>query len=144
MKSAFGHGIDAFNYEGVNLGSGYGRDVRWDDEVSGLGVHIFPAGRKALVLSYRSRGRKRLLTLGENGSLSPRRPSPLPDEDEIAAVMASLAHIGVEGSRQHDVPLVHAQRDIMHQRIIKIVAVPRQGRPCVLRLTRFSMLSEGP
>ena len=49
--------IDAFKYEG-------GWDVRWDDEVPGLGVRIYPSGKKAFVLSYRVDKRKRLMVLG--------------------------------------------------------------------------------
>lgn len=58
--------IDGFKYEG----DGKSRDVRWDDSVSGLGLRIYPSGRKAFVLSYRLHGRKRLLTLGEFGPLT--------------------------------------------------------------------------
>ncbi len=58
--------IDAFRYEG----DGKSRDVRWDDTVTGFGLRIYPSGRKAFVLSYRTQGRKRLLTLGEYGTLT--------------------------------------------------------------------------
>ncbi len=58
--------IDAFRYEG----DGKSRDVRWDDAVTGFGLRIYPSGRKAFVLSYRTQGRKRLLTLGEYGTLT--------------------------------------------------------------------------
>jgi integrase len=58
--------IDAFRYEG----DGKSRDLRWDDAVSGLGLRVYPSGRKAFVLSYRTQGRKRLLTLGEYGPLT--------------------------------------------------------------------------
>ncbi len=42
----------------------------WDDEVKGLGVRIYPTGRKAFVLTYRAAGRQRFLTLGSHGKLS--------------------------------------------------------------------------
>ena len=58
--------IDAFTYEG----DGKSRDVRWDTEISGLGVRLYPTGRKAFVLSYRAYGRKRLMTLGNVGVLT--------------------------------------------------------------------------
>jgi integrase len=58
--------IDAFRYEG----DGKSRDVRWDAEVPGLGLRLYPSGRKAFVLSYRSSGRKRLMTLGNFGVLT--------------------------------------------------------------------------
>ena len=42
-------------------------DVRWDDKVPGLGIRIYPSGKKAFVLSYRESGRKRLMVLGRFG-----------------------------------------------------------------------------
>ena len=59
-------GIDSFRYEG----DGKSRDARWDDQIPGLGVRIYPSGRKAFILSYRASGRKRLLTLGSFGVLT--------------------------------------------------------------------------
>lgn len=53
--------IDRFVYRG----DGTSRDVRWDDAVSGLGLRVYPSGRKAFVLSYRYGTRKRLMTLGD-------------------------------------------------------------------------------
>ena len=53
--------IDSFRYAG-------GWDVRWDNDVSGLGVRLYPSGKKAFVLSYRAGGRKRLMVLGRYGA----------------------------------------------------------------------------
>ena len=53
--------IDAFRYRG-------GWDVRWDAAVPGFGVRVYPSGKKAFVLSYRARGRKRLMVLGRYGA----------------------------------------------------------------------------
>lgn len=58
--------IDSFTYEG----DGKSRDVRWDDAVTGLGLRVYPSGKKAFVLSYRMQGQKRLLTLGQFGPLT--------------------------------------------------------------------------
>ncbi len=58
--------IDAFRYKG----DGKSRDVRWDAEVPGLGLRLYPSGRMAFVLSYRASGRKRLMTLGNFGVLT--------------------------------------------------------------------------
>ncbi len=59
--------IDAFKYQGKKLTHGHSRDIRWDDETGGLGVRIYPSGKKHFVLSYRIKGRKRLYTIGKYG-----------------------------------------------------------------------------
>jgi hypothetical protein len=49
--------IDAFRYRG-------GWDVRWDNDIPGFGVRVYPSGKKSFVLSYRNAwGKKRLLVL---------------------------------------------------------------------------------
>ena len=54
--------IDSFRYRG-------GWDVRWDDDIPGFGVRLYPSGKRSFVLSYRNaRGRKRLLVLGRYGA----------------------------------------------------------------------------
>src|SRR5688572_14195589 len=58
--------IDGLRYQGKNNR----RDVRWDDELPGFGVRVYPNGKKAFVLSYRIAGRKRLMTLGAYGVLT--------------------------------------------------------------------------
>ena len=58
--------IDALKYRAAENA----RDVRWDDELSGLGLRVYPTGKKAFVLSYRVNGRKRLMTLGAYGVLT--------------------------------------------------------------------------
>ena len=59
--------IDKATYEG----DGKSRHIIWDDQVTGLGLRIYPSGRKAFILSYRNADRqKRLLTLGRYGVLT--------------------------------------------------------------------------
>ena len=58
--------IDKTTYSGESNA----RHVLWDDEVPGFGLRIFPSGRKAFVLSYRTAGRKRMMTLGTYGVLT--------------------------------------------------------------------------
>ncbi|MGJ0485134.1 MAG: tyrosine-type recombinase/integrase [Methylomicrobium sp.] len=47
------------------------RHVIWDTELSGFGLRVYPTGKKAFILSYRHNGRKRLITLGQYGSITP-------------------------------------------------------------------------
>lgn len=55
--------IDRLEYQGERNS----RFVVWDSSISGLGVRVFPSGRKSYVLSYRHHGRKRLMTVGTHG-----------------------------------------------------------------------------
>lgn len=59
--------IDAAEYRGA----GNSRDIRWDDDPVGMGLRIYPSGRKAFVVSYRNaNGVKRMVTLGDFGVLT--------------------------------------------------------------------------
>jgi integrase len=59
--------IDAARYTGTNNT----RCVLWDDDPRGLGLRVFPSGKRTFVLSYRTAvGRKRLMTLGDYGVLT--------------------------------------------------------------------------
>ncbi|MCZ6720220.1 MAG: Arm DNA-binding domain-containing protein, partial [Proteobacteria bacterium] len=51
---------------GFTYGGGW--DVRWDTEVPGFGLRLYPSGKRAFVLSYRQKGRKRLMVLGRHGA----------------------------------------------------------------------------
>jgi integrase len=62
-----------------------GWDVRWDDMVSGLGVRIYPSGKKAFVISYRVKGRKRLMVLGRYGVLTLDEARRIAKEKLVAA-----------------------------------------------------------
>ena len=61
--------IRSFAYHG-------GWDVRWDDQVTGFGVRVYPPvkdsgqSKKAFVLSYRHQKRKRLMVLGRYGVMT--------------------------------------------------------------------------
>lgn len=59
--------IDAARYSGT----ANSRDIRWDDNPVGLGLRIYPSGRRAFVISYRNaHGVKRMKTLGDFGVLT--------------------------------------------------------------------------
>lgn len=60
--------IDRATYQGEEAGNEW--DVRWDSVIPGFGVRIYPSGRKAFILRYRTNGSKRLLTLGTYGVLT--------------------------------------------------------------------------
>ena len=67
--------IDGYRYAGRTVVNDKGsirwtRDVRWDGKVPGLGVRVTPNNRKTFVLSYRVHGSKRLMTLGDYGTLT--------------------------------------------------------------------------
>ncbi len=63
--------IRRFSYEAKALpNGGWSRDVRWDSEVSGLGMRLYPGGKGAFVFSYRANGRKRLMEANEETTLA--------------------------------------------------------------------------
>ena len=62
--------VDRATYEG----DGNSRFVLWDDDLPGFGLRVYPSGRKAYILSYRTRGgRKRLTTIGPHRILNLRQ-----------------------------------------------------------------------
>jgi len=46
------------------------RCVLWDADVTGLGLRVYPSGKKAFVLSFRAKGQKKFMTLGAFGPLT--------------------------------------------------------------------------
>jgi hypothetical protein len=59
--------VDRLTYEK----SGRAADYRWDDQLKGFGVRIYPSGRCAFVVTYRTEtGTKKFLTLGNYGNLT--------------------------------------------------------------------------
>ncbi len=59
--------IDAASYSSR---SSNGQDIRWDDDIPGFGIRVYPNGRKAFILRYRIKGRKKFVTLGMYGVLT--------------------------------------------------------------------------
>lgn len=58
--------IDKFKYEGNETS----QDIRWDNQLPGFGIRIYPTGRKSFVLAYRTNGRKHIMTVGQYGVLT--------------------------------------------------------------------------
>ena len=58
--------IDGLSYE-AEEGM---KDIRWDADMPGFGVRIYPSGKKSFVLSYRSKGKKHLFTVGQYGKVT--------------------------------------------------------------------------
>lgn len=59
--------IEDFKFEGATP---HTQDIRWDEELQGFGVRVFPTNAKSFVIHYRSRGRQRLFTIGKVGILT--------------------------------------------------------------------------
>lgn len=45
-------------------------DLRWDDDIKGFGIRVWPSGAKTFFLRYRFKGRPRYLALGAYGPLT--------------------------------------------------------------------------
>jgi len=58
--------VDGAKYEGENNGF----YAIWDINIPGLGVRIYPSGKKSLIMKYRSMGRQRIYTIGRYGPLT--------------------------------------------------------------------------
>jgi integrase len=102
--------IDAAKYRGADNS----RDVRWDDDPVGLGLRIFPSGRKAFVLSYRNAsGVKRLATLGDFGVLTL----------DLARAKAKRLLVGVEDEREPSDPVADRRRDRLEARTGSVKAL---------------------
>ncbi len=67
--------VQTFHYEGEIKASSKGRQieprcVKWDLEVKGLAIRVYPSGKKAWVFAYEVEGRKRLMQLGTYPALT--------------------------------------------------------------------------
>lgn len=53
------------SYGGV--GSGAKQEILWDTKIPGLGLRVYPSGKRSWCLRYRVKGRRRIVTLGAYG-----------------------------------------------------------------------------
>jgi len=58
--------IDSFEYEG----DGKLQDLRWDTEMRGFGVRIYPSGIKSFIMTYRQNGTKRIYVIAQYGQIT--------------------------------------------------------------------------
>jgi len=58
--------IDDFAYQAMD-GK---KDIRWDSDISGFGIRLYPSGKKSFVYYYRKDGTQRLYTIGQYGSIT--------------------------------------------------------------------------
>jgi len=58
--------IDATSYKG----KGKQFHAIWDSALSGFGLRLYPSGRKAFILKYRSSGRQRMMNIGAYGEMT--------------------------------------------------------------------------
>ncbi|WP_405243800.1 tyrosine-type recombinase/integrase [Lentisalinibacter salinarum] len=58
--------VDGFEFDP----EGPAQQVMWDTELRGFGLRVYPSGRKSFVVGYRTKGRWRLMVLGQYGALT--------------------------------------------------------------------------
>lgn len=61
--------INGFTFTGKSAGRD-AKDLRWDDEIPGFGVRVWPSGKKTFFVVYRFRGRERFMSLGAYGVIT--------------------------------------------------------------------------
>ena len=59
--------IDAATYHGK------GADYRWDSQLRGFALRVYPSGLKSFVVTYRVRGKQRFYTVGRYGEMTVRQ-----------------------------------------------------------------------
>ncbi len=105
--------VEAATYEG-------GTDYRWDDAVTGFGLRVYPSGRKAFVVSYRARGRKRIMTLGRFGVLT------VDQARKQAQVALAEVTQGADPSGQRQAKRSAPTMDDLAQRYMSDHAIPKK------------------
>jgi integrase len=146
--------VDALTYTRKS-----GAQCAWDDELAGFGVRVYPTGRKAFVVAYRSDGRQRFHTLGKLGELtvheartkamevlsSVRRGSD-PSGDRIAYRQApTMKDLAERYMREHARPRKKPLGVVNDERVWRKHVLPRLGKKKVADVTRadvFQLHSE--
>lgn len=76
--------IDSLEYEGDSKKNE--RCIYWADSPSGLGLRVYPSGKKAFVLSYRFEGTKQLKTIGKYGDITLKQAEDIARKDHAALI----------------------------------------------------------
>ena len=71
---------------------------KWDGEVRGFGVRVYPTGKKTYVIQYRIGKRSRRMTLGQHG--------PLTTDEARRLAMRHLGHIAQGADPAEDIRIV--------------------------------------
>jgi len=125
----------------------------WDDELSGFGLKVTPAGRKVYLVQYRLGGRKgrtRRVTIGKHGDLTPTTAraeakrllgeiavgrDPASERDKAKAD-TTLAVVLDQFMSEHVKSKRKASTAREYERIAKLYIVPRIGRRSISEITR--------
>jgi len=125
----------------------------WDQELSGFGLKVTPAGRKVYLVQYRLGGRKgrtRRVTIGQHGQITPtfardeakrllgaiatgRDPAA---ERDKAKTDKSLAAVLDQFMAEHVRPKLKASTAESYQRVARLYVLPSLGRYSVGELKR--------
>ena len=75
------------------------QDIRWDSEVAGLGLRVYPSERKSFVFRYRHHGRQRIMVLGPFGVKDPGALT-LDQARKVAGLLAHKVRDGADPAQE--------------------------------------------
>lgn len=82
----------------------------WDTQVSGLGVEVFPTGRRTWIFRYRLHGKQRLITMAPLGDLR------LEEARDEAIEYRRIIRTGADPKRHRDAPTEGLTLDKIYER----------------------------
>lgn len=136
--------IDAAKYQGP------GADYRWDTELAGFALRVYPSGRKSFVITYRANGRQRFYTFLRYGEKTPKQARDeakillgrVADGEDPAADRlggrraATMADLGERFLREHAEVKMKPSSYRQAERHWNKIILPRLGRRKVPHVTR--------